>query len=171
MKLKKNKGILFWITGLPGSGKTSIAKLLHKRIEKIYGSSIIISGDEIRKDFNLKGYERKDRLKIGFMYSKLFRRIVNQNINVIFSGGALYEKIQNFKKKNINNYFEIFIDSNFFKNKKIKRISKKSKNVVGINIKPEYPKDPNIRYYNNFDIYLKSSSNIIFKLIQKKIKL
>ena len=171
MKLKKNKGILFWITGLPGSGKTSIAKLLHKRIEKIYGSSIIISGDEIRKDFNLKGYERKDRLKIGFMYSKLFRRIVNQNINVIFSGGALYEKIQNFKKKNKKNYFEIFIDSNFFKNKKIKRISKKSKNVVGINIKPEYPKDPNIRYYNNFDISLKSSSNIIFKLIQKKIKL
>ena len=171
MKLKKNKGILFWITGLPGSGKTSIAKLLHKRIEKIYGSSIIISGDEIRKDFNLKGYERKDRLKIGFMYSKLFKRIVNQNINVIFSGGALYEKIQNFNRKNINNYFEIFIDSNFFKNKKIKRISKKSKNVVGINIKPEYPKDPNIRYYNNFDISLKSSSNIIFKLIQKKIKL
>ena len=105
------------------------------------------------------------------MYSKLFRRIVNQNINVIFSGGALYEKIQNFNRKNINNYFEIFIDSNFFKNKKIKRISKKSKNVVGINIKPEYPKDPNIRYYNNFDISLKSSSNIIFKLIQKKIKL
>ena len=171
MKLKKNKGILFWITGLPGSGKTSIAKLLHKRIEKIYGSSIIISGDEIRKDFNLKGYERKDRLKIGFMYSKLFRRIVNQNINVIFSGGALYEKIQNFNRKNINNYFEIFIDSNFFKNKKIKRISKKSKNVVGINIKPEYPKNPNIRYYNNFNISLKSSSNIIFKLIQKKIKL
>ncbi len=171
MKLKKNKGILFWITGLPGSGKTSIAKLLHKRIEKNYGSSIIISGDEIRKDFNLKGYERKDRLKIGFMYSKLFKRIVNQNINVIFSGGALYEKIQNFNRKNINNYFEIFIDSNFFKNKKIKRISKKSKNVVGINIKPEYPKDPNIRYYNNFDISLKSSSNIIFKLIQKKIKL
>ena len=171
MKLKKNKGILFWITGLPGSGKTSIAKLLHKRIEKIYGSPIIISGDEIRKDFNLKGYERKDRLKIGFMYSKLFRRIVNQNINVIFSGGALYEKIQNFNRKNINNYFEIFIDSNFFKNKKIKRISKKSKNVVGINIKPEYPKNPNIRYYNNFNISLKSSSNIIFKLIQKKIKL
>ena len=103
------------------------------------------------------------------MYSKLFRRIVNQNINVIFSGGALYEKIQNFNRKNINNYFEIFIDSNFFKNKKIKRISKKSKNVVGINIKPEYPKDPNIRYYNNFDISLKSSSNIIFKLIQKKL--
>ena len=121
MKLKKNKGILFWITGLPGSGKTSIAKLLHKRIEKIYGSSIIISGDEIRKDFNLKGYERKDRLKIGFMYSKLFRRIVNQNINVIFSGGALYEKIQNFNRKNINNYFEIFIDLNFFKNKKNKK--------------------------------------------------
>ena len=99
MKLKKNKGILFWITGLPGSGKTSIAKLLYNRIEKNYGASIIISGDELRKDFNLKGYKKKDRLMIGFMYSNLFKRIINQNINVIFSGGALYNKIQAYNKK------------------------------------------------------------------------
>ena len=27
----KNKGILFWITGLSGSGKTTIAKLFYQR--------------------------------------------------------------------------------------------------------------------------------------------
>ena len=170
MKLKKNKGILFWITGLPGSGKTSIAELLYNKIEKNYGSSIIISGDELRKDFNLKGYKKKDRLMIGFMYSNLFKRITNQNINVIFSGGALYNKIQAYNRKKISNYFEIFIDSNLSKNKKIKKISKKSKNVVGIDIRPEYPKKPNIKYYNNFDISLKVCSDQIFRLIKKKIK-
>ena len=170
MKLKKNKGILFWITGLPGSGKTSIAKLLYNRIEKNYGASIIISGDELRKDFNLKGYKKKDRLMIGFMYSNLFKRIINQNINVIFSGGALYNKIQDYNKKKISNYFEIFIDSNLSKNKKIKKISKKNKHVVGIDIRPEYPKKPNIKYYNNFDTSLKVCSDEIFRLIKKKIK-
>ena len=170
MKLKKNKGILFWITGLPGSGKTSFAKLLYKRIETYYGATIIISGDEIRKDFNLKGFKKKDRLIIGFMYSNLFKRIIEQNINVIFSGGALYNKIQNHNRKNISNYFEIFIDSNISKNKKIKKISKKNKNVVGIDIRPEYPKKPDIKYYNNFDISLKACSDKIFTLIKKKIK-
>ena len=34
MKINKEKGILFWVTGLSGSGKTSIAKKIHKTIEK-----------------------------------------------------------------------------------------------------------------------------------------
>ena len=35
MKKNKNKGVVFWITGLPGSGKTTIAKKIKKQIEKI----------------------------------------------------------------------------------------------------------------------------------------
>ena len=31
-KLIKNKGILFWITGLAGSGKTSLAIKIHKKM-------------------------------------------------------------------------------------------------------------------------------------------
>ena len=31
IKLNKNKGILFWITGLSGSGKTTIAKKIKKK--------------------------------------------------------------------------------------------------------------------------------------------
>ena len=33
-KLNKNKGILFWITGLSGSGKTTIAKNIFPIIKK-----------------------------------------------------------------------------------------------------------------------------------------
>lgn len=32
--MKKNKGILFWITGLSGSGKTSLAKKIYPTIKK-----------------------------------------------------------------------------------------------------------------------------------------
>lgn len=31
IKLDKKKGTLFWITGLSGSGKTSLAKLIKKK--------------------------------------------------------------------------------------------------------------------------------------------
>ena len=30
-----NHGIVFWITGFPGSGKTKISSLLHKKIENL----------------------------------------------------------------------------------------------------------------------------------------
>ena len=36
-KLNKKKGILFWITGLSGSGKSSIAKEIWPTVKKIYG--------------------------------------------------------------------------------------------------------------------------------------
>ena len=33
-KINKNKGIVFWVTGMPGSGKTSISKKIKDFIEK-----------------------------------------------------------------------------------------------------------------------------------------
>ena len=36
----KKKGILFWLTGLPGAGKTSIANKIIKSINKKFGYTL-----------------------------------------------------------------------------------------------------------------------------------
>ena len=64
-KIKKNKGILFWITGLTGSGKTEISKLIKEFISHKFGKTLIINGDDIRDIFDIKKYDREDRLKLG----------------------------------------------------------------------------------------------------------
>ena len=84
--LNKKKGILFWVTGLSGSGKTSIAKLLQKEIGSHYGSTIVVSGDDIRNSFGLNGYSKISREKIGLMYTNFFKIILDQKINIIFAG-------------------------------------------------------------------------------------
>ena len=48
----KNFGQVLWITGLPGSGKTSIAKKINYHLKKKNKFYFEISGDEIRKIFN-----------------------------------------------------------------------------------------------------------------------
>ena len=53
-KKVKNKGIVFWITGLSGSGKTQIGKKIKKDIIKNYGPTILFSGDDIRNIFDFK---------------------------------------------------------------------------------------------------------------------
>ena len=70
-KKVKNKGIVFWITGLSGSGKTQIGKKVKKDIIKNYGPTILFSGDDIRNIFDLKKYTFKDRIKIVNQYGKL----------------------------------------------------------------------------------------------------
>ena len=168
--LDKNKGIVFWITGLSGSGKTTIAKKIKKSIEKTYGKTILFSGDDLRKILNFKNYDVKTRLSYAKSYSNLVQNISNQKINVIIATVALFREIHSLNRKNIKNYCEIYIKSNtkqIIKNKKKKLYFKYNKNLVGIDIKPQFPTKPNIQIFNNF----KKSTNELSEIILKKIYL
>lgn len=171
-KINNNKGIVFWITGLSGSGKSTIGKKLNKLIEKHYGKTIIIHGDDIRKIYKNKSYSLADRLALGKSNSNLCRLIINQKINVIFTTVGLFHELFKFNKKNFSNYIEIFIKSDIkklIKNKKKTFYKKKTKNVWGLDIKAQYPKKPDIVIKNNFDKTANYLANRIFEKI-KKIK-
>ncbi len=167
----KNKGILFWITGISGSGKTSIAKKIHKPIIKKFGPTLLINGDELRKLFQLTGYSFEERKKIGFSYSKLFKKITDQNINVIFAGVVLIKKNRNWNRKNIKNYVEIYIKSNMktIIKKKYKNLYNKTDNIVGIKIKAEFPTNPDIKINNNLKKKIDFISQNLLRKINKKI--
>ena len=121
-RINKNKGILFWITGLSGSGKTTIGKKIHKAIINEYGPTIMISGDDIRKIFNLKGYENIERLEITKKYSKFAKYITDQKINIILAVVGMYNQPRQWNRLNIDNYIEIYIKSSITS---IKRFIKK----------------------------------------------
>ena len=171
MIINNKRGILFWITGLSGSGKTTIAKKIHKQIIKNYGPTLLINGDELRKYFGLKGYSFQERKKIGFSYSKFFKKVTEQNINVLFAGIVLIKKIRYWNRKNIKNYLEIYIKSSTKKiiEKKYKNLYKKTNNIVGIKIKAEYPSNPDIIIYNNFTKKIDNLSKNLLKKIDQKI--
>ncbi len=168
-KIKKNHGILFWCTGLAGSGKTMLAKSIKNEIKKKYGPTVVISGDEIRKIFNLKGYSYSERLKFVMNYCKLAKFLTNQKINVIFAVIGMMDGPRNWNKKNIRNYVEIFIKTEFKKLKKRnkkKLYSSKDKEVVGKSIKAEFPKNPDIIIYNNFTKTKKELTKDLLKKIE-----
>ena len=162
-----NKGILFWITGLSGSGKTQISKKIYKQIKKNYGPTILFSGDDIRKIFDLKGYSYKDRVEIVMKYCKLAKSVTTQNINIIFAVVGMIHSVRAWNRKNIKNYVEIYIKSD------LKKIIKKGKkriyhqnidNIIGLDIKAEYPKKPDIILHSNFK---KDISNYAAELVTK----
>ena len=86
-RINKNKGILFWITGLSGSGKTTIGNSIKNDINKIYGPTIMVSGDNIRKIFKLKGYEHKERLTITnkYLLPEIYKKIQTPKISILGS--------------------------------------------------------------------------------------
>ena len=169
IKIDKNYGILFFITGLSGSGKTSISTKLRKNIENKYGKTLLLTGEKIRDIYSFNSFSKKDRLKLGFQNIELINLILKQKINVIYDAVALLKELRIQKKRIIKNYLEIFIKTDIaaiIKFNKKKKIYKKVKtNIMGVHIKPDYPKNPHIRINNNFK---KSILNLTTEL-EKKI--
>ena len=173
-KLKKNnnKGILFWITGLSGSGKTTIAKKIRKDIIQLYGPTFLVSGDNLRKIFNFNKYTYNERVSLSKKFCKFAKFITNQKINLIFASVGMMDSTRKWYRNNIDNYVEIYIKANL---EKIIRLKKKKiyhkKNggdIVGITIKPEFPKQPDIIITNNFK---KSIDDLVNNLIKKISKI
>ena len=76
------------------------------------------------------------------------------------------EKFSQSKMKNDNGNWFYFNDP-WLENKKKKLYFKYNKNLVGIDIKPQFPTKPNIKIFNNF----KKSTNELSEIILKKIYL
>ena len=166
------KGILFWITGLSGSGKTTLSKKIFPHIKKKYGPTILLDGDKCRKVMNLNGFTYKDRLSNAKIFIQLAKKITDQNINVIFSLVCLMDKPRAWNKKNIKKYLEIYIKSEIKKIilKKKKRIYQQGKNLVGLSIKPEFPKKPDIIIKNDLNKNLDKLKQELLDKIYDQIK-
>ncbi len=169
VKINNKFGIVFWVTGLAGSGKTTIAKKMKSKIQKIYGPTIVLSGDEIRSIFDMKGYTYKDRLLTVKKYQKLIKKLTNQKINVIFAVIGMMNEIRKINRKIFINYIEIFITANIkrlkFKDKK--KLYSKKNNVVGKDIIAEIPRKPHIKIFNDFKKNPVSLVNLIIKKLNK----
>lgn len=167
MKRNYKKGKLIWITGLSGSGKTQIANKLRIKLKNKKLNFIVINGDDLRNIFNLKKYDKESRIKYAKSYNLFCKKLTDQGINIIFTAVAMFEAVRKWNRKNIKNYVEIFVKVSL---KNIKRKNKKNLyksnrvNVMGKDIKPEYPLNPDIIITNNYKTKL---DTLINKIVSK----
>ena len=109
---------------------------------------------------------------LGKKNGKLLKFITDQKINIIYAVVGLIDKLRAWNRKNIDNYVEIYIKSNINKNRKIKKkkfTMHKMGPIVGLNIKPEFPKNPNIIINNDYKKNLQQLANELINK-SKKIK-
>ena len=85
IKINRKLGILFLFTGLPGTGKTTLANKIIKKINKKFGPTLLINGDDVRNIFNLKKYSQRERKKVDKIYINLIKFIIKQKINLLFT--------------------------------------------------------------------------------------
>ena len=161
--------MIIWITGLPGSGKTTLANEIKDILEeKTSNNIVILDGDNIRNILPYEiSYSNEDRKKLAFFYSKLALLIEKSNCIVICSFVALFHCVQEHTRLNANDYFEIFLDPSL---EELVTINKKDLYSDGSDYmlkqitKHEFPKNPELRLRNIVDgIYQDYLSEIYFR--------
>lgn len=171
IKINKKKGIVFWVEGFSGSGKSSILELVHSKINKKFGPTINVSGDDLRKLYGFYGYKKSDRIKNSYKFSEFLEFLTNKKINVLYSVVGLNHFARKIYKSKISNFLVTLVVADIKKIVKLnkKNTYKKKKNILGIDIKPEYPKNPNFIIKNDMQINLKTLANKFYSDITKKI--
>ena len=72
------RGFVVWLTGLPASGKTTIARKLEEKLQELGWDTEVLDGDELRKGLSQDlGFSKEDRLKHGRRVAYLAKMLAN----------------------------------------------------------------------------------------------
>ena len=178
-KLLNQKGKVFWLTGLSGSGKTTIALQLEKELYKLGFLVQILDGDNIRTGINNNlSFSEADRAENIRRISEVSKLFLNCGVITINCFVSPTKKMRQNAKKIIGkeNYYEIFINADLktCEKRDVKGLYKKArkgeiKNFTGIDTEYEKPNNPSLEV-DTSQLLLDQSIEIILKNILPQIK-
>jgi adenylylsulfate kinase-like enzyme len=138
--------MVIWLTGLSGSGKTTIAEAIASLTKVNNNQIVLIDGDVVRELFggDLGFDEEARKLQLGRI-QRLACWISQQNIGVVVAALYAHPDLLFWNRNNLPGYFEVYVDTplHIIESRDTKGLYKKARegkldNVVGLDI-PWYP--------------------------------
>jgi adenylylsulfate kinase len=166
----KHQGFTVWFTGLPSSGKSTLAALLHRGLEEIGLPTEILDGDEVRQRLTKGlGFSREDReeniRRIAYV-SKLLTRVGAVAITAAISP---YQEMRDRARIDIGSFIEVYVNcplqvcmSRDVKGLYAKAVRGEILNFTGISDPYEPPVNPEIVVHTDRET-LEESLKIILK--------
>ena len=174
-KNKNQKSCTIWLTGLSGSGKSTIANLVDQKLYELGYHSYILDGDNTRMGLNKDlGFSEEDRIENIRRVSEVCKLMNDSGLIVICSFISPFEKNREQAKEIIgDNFFEVFVDASLetCETRDSKGLYKKArageiKDFTGISSPFEIP-SKGIMLKNNTEEDLEYNVNFLTDLIAK----
>ena len=111
IEVKVQKPFVLWFTGLPCSGKTTLAQALEREFLRVSTTPLrILDGDKVRADLSKGlGFSRKDRDTHNFRVAEKASEIVKNGEPVCVSLISPYRNIRQTIKETISSFVEVYV--------------------------------------------------------------
>ncbi|PXA88622.1 adenylyl-sulfate kinase [Nostoc sp. 3335mG] len=146
---------LLWFTGLSGSGKSTIANLVEKRLHALGKHSFLLDGDNVRHGLNKDlGFTDADRIENIRRVGEVARLMTDAGLIVLTAFISPFRAERELVRKMMpeGEFFEIFVDTPFdeAERRDVKGLYRKARsgeiaNFTGITSPYEAPVNPEIR--------------------------
>ncbi len=153
--LKNQKPLLLWFTGLSGSGKSTIANEVEKRLNRMNRHTFLLDGDNVRHGLNKDlGFTEADRIENIRRIGEVAKLMTDAGLIVLTAFISPFRAERQMVRKMMSNgeFIEIFVDTplEVAEERDVKGLYKKArsgelKNFTGIDSPYEEPENAEIR--------------------------
>ena len=178
-KLLNQKGICVWLTGLSGSGKTTIANFVSRQLHNGGVYTQVLDGDNIRlginKNLSFTDQDRKENIRRIAEVAKLF---VEAGVVTFCCFVSPTREMRKLAKNVIgeNDFFEVFVSTNLetCETRDVKGLYKKArrgeiKDFTGVSSPFESPVNPDL-VLNTEDKSINEIGNTLISILSNKLK-
>jgi bifunctional enzyme CysN/CysC len=175
--INKNIYKCIWLTGIPSSGKSTIAEALGRRLKKLKIPYYIIDGDNIRSTLNKDlGFTKEDRIENNRRVAHLAKILFESGVVPIVATVSPNKSSRSFARslfKN-NEFLLVYVyasletcmgrdPKNLYSNK-----FKKVKNITGLHTNYDVPTDANL-VLDTEELSVTKSVNRLLKILIPKL--
>ncbi|MPS70567.1 MULTISPECIES: sulfate adenylyltransferase subunit CysN [Novosphingobium] len=153
--LKNQRPAVLWFTGLSGSGKSTIANLVEKKLHRMNRHTFLLDGDNVRHGLNKDlGFTEADRIENIRRVGEVSKLMTDAGLIVITAFISPFQADREMVRAMLpeGEFFEVFIDTplKVAEARDVKGLYKKArsgelKNFTGIDSPYEAPRNPEIR--------------------------
>jgi len=153
--LKNQKPAVLWFTGLSGSGKSTIANLVERKLHRMNRHTFLLDGDNVRHGLNKDlGFTEADRIENIRRVGEVAKLMTDAGLIVLTAFISPFRAEREMVRKMLpeGEFIEVFIDTPLeeAERRDVKGLYKKAregqlKNFTGIDSPYEAPVSPEIR--------------------------
>ena len=157
MEISGDPGCVYWVTGLPGAGKSTFARALNNCLKEAGKPSLLIDSDEVRNALgNVFGFDRESRRQLGAAYGRLAHLFSEQGLDIVCATVSMFDDIRRWNRENLPRYQEIYIQTptdlivrRHPRGLYARALEKRVRNVPGVDQYIEEPRNPDFVINND----------------------